>query len=389
MARALPLLTPMRGFAAIIVAFYHARLVLFPQWKGSIADHSAFLENGYIWVDLFFMLSGFVMMHVYRKQLGHGLSWRGFVWLRFTRIYPLFFVSFLALFLWESFKSSHGLGFYGGPLMDAWGVTGMTAFQGPFNRSDAIVDNLLLIQAVSTHSLSWNIASWSLSVEWLVYLLFPLSLPALLKPAKSTMWIPVLIFVLYYSIIDLTGTLDLTAGINAFMRGLCGFVLGCWLYQIRLSTPLKKAIDNDISLAIVCTIPLVILHTPLTQSSILFTLLSFALVVLIGAHQTPRRTIVFSVLDNRATRYLGDISYSIYLWHVVIVLAGVELSHYLFPETVAAWFSRTDTLSGVLGASVFIAMTLIISALSYHSIERPALKLLRRLKQTSLRSVSQ
>lgn len=65
MNQSLPLLTPLRGIAALMVVLFHARLLLFPQWMESIAGHTQLIENGYLWVDLFFILSGLVLAHVY------------------------------------------------------------------------------------------------------------------------------------------------------------------------------------------------------------------------------------------------------------------------------------------------------------------------------------
>ncbi|ALP42056.1 acyltransferase [Aeromonas schubertii] len=63
------LLGPLRGFAACMVVLFHARLLLFPQWKESIAGATQLIENGYLWVDLFFILSGLVMAHVYARTM--------------------------------------------------------------------------------------------------------------------------------------------------------------------------------------------------------------------------------------------------------------------------------------------------------------------------------
>lgn len=133
MRQELPMLTSIRGFAALIVSYFHARLVLFPQWKAGIAESTQFLEVGFIWVDLFFILSGYVMMHVYRESFQSEVTfakWRGFMWLRFSRIYPLFLTTLLVLVLWESYKYLNAMYFYGGPLLGSWGMNGAPALKG-------------------------------------------------------------------------------------------------------------------------------------------------------------------------------------------------------------------------------------------------------------------
>lgn len=91
MNQSLPLLTPLRDIAALMVVLFHARLLLFPQWMESIAGHTQLIENGYLWVDLFFILSGLVLAHVYGEAFTrspHTVSYGRFLWLRLTRCIP-------------------------------------------------------------------------------------------------------------------------------------------------------------------------------------------------------------------------------------------------------------------------------------------------------------
>ncbi len=118
MNQSLPLLTPLRGIAALMVVLFHARLLLFPQWMESIAGHTQLIENGYLWVDLFFILSGLVLAHVYGETFARTprtIGYGRFLWLRLTRVYPLYLVTLLLLVGWELYKAHHGIGFYAGP----------------------------------------------------------------------------------------------------------------------------------------------------------------------------------------------------------------------------------------------------------------------------------
>jgi peptidoglycan/LPS O-acetylase OafA/YrhL len=180
MNQSLPLLTPLRGIAALMVVLFHARLLLFPQWMESIAGHTQLIENGYLWVDLFFILSDVVLAHVYgetftgpSRRIGYGC----FLWLRLTRVYPLYLLTLLLLVGWELYKAQHGVGFYAGPLFKMWEWEGMPPFGSPFTPAEALPSAFLLLQVVTDHGLTWNFAAWSLSVEWISYLLFPLLIP--------------------------------------------------------------------------------------------------------------------------------------------------------------------------------------------------------------------
>ena len=188
MKSAIPILTPLRGIAALSVVFFHARLILFPQWMTPLTEYTHFVENGYLWVDLFFILSGFVMMYVYQSTFDQGVTsskWKHFMWLRLSRIYPLFFITLTILILWETYKASNGIGFYGGALFEKWGMSGIPAFEGPFNRTESILANVMMLHGLIVKDLSWNISSWSLSVEWLSYMVCPFLLPLLLMKKIS------------------------------------------------------------------------------------------------------------------------------------------------------------------------------------------------------------
>ena len=85
-------LTPLRGLAALLVATFHYTLEM------ELEPYTFFLSNGYLWVDFFFVLSGFIMMHVYVDEFGKGVrpsGYRSFIVARLARIYPVHFVILL------------------------------------------------------------------------------------------------------------------------------------------------------------------------------------------------------------------------------------------------------------------------------------------------------
>ena len=83
--RGYPALDGLRGLAAIIVVYYHVTGVA-TGFRGGIFSH------GYLAVDLFFALSGFVLFHAYDDRFRQGLSVGAFLWLRLIRLYPLYAV---------------------------------------------------------------------------------------------------------------------------------------------------------------------------------------------------------------------------------------------------------------------------------------------------------
>ena len=71
----------LRGMAALAVVAYHWSL-----------RHALYLENGFLAVDFFFVLSGFVIAHSYEKRIKHGLKLKEFFLIRIIRFYPLYFL---------------------------------------------------------------------------------------------------------------------------------------------------------------------------------------------------------------------------------------------------------------------------------------------------------
>lgn len=87
-------LDAMRGAAALAVLFYHLRN-LKPGGVGTIGHGSAIFASGYLAVDLFFVMSGFVIAHAYGERLGPALSPGRFLVLRFIRLQPVMAIGVL------------------------------------------------------------------------------------------------------------------------------------------------------------------------------------------------------------------------------------------------------------------------------------------------------
>ena len=76
----------MRGIAARAVLFHH-----FPPIR-----HSALFHNGLLAVDMFFLLSGFVIAHAYDERLAAGLGMRAFMLARYIRLWPIMTLGVMA-----------------------------------------------------------------------------------------------------------------------------------------------------------------------------------------------------------------------------------------------------------------------------------------------------
>src|SRR5215469_3083778 len=143
----IPCLDGLRGLAALAVMLFHFNIFFLPQAR------LPFVGRGYLAVDLFFLLSGFVMAHVYGSLLAS--NWRvhalQFARARFARLYPLFAVTTLAMAIIFTLSQM--------PLK-------IVSFSG---RSLALQPFLLQEWA---SSLSWDYPSWSISTEAEAYVSF-------------------------------------------------------------------------------------------------------------------------------------------------------------------------------------------------------------------------
>jgi hypothetical protein len=148
-----------RGICALLVAIYHFN-------GNSHLYDSPFVRHAWLFVDFFFVLSGFVITHAYGSMLESGRDIGPFMLRRFGRLWPLH-VTVLAAFI-------------GLELMKllAAAALGVGADNPPFASRggfsiESIPTNILLIHALGMHqSLTWNSPSWSISTELWTYLVF-------------------------------------------------------------------------------------------------------------------------------------------------------------------------------------------------------------------------
>jgi peptidoglycan/LPS O-acetylase OafA/YrhL len=149
-----------RGLCALFVVIYHLHI------SNSIAE-IAFFRGSSIFVEFFFVLSGFVLAHGYAFRT--NLSFGAFLGARFFRLYPLHLFMLLVFILLELGKWS-ALKFFGIAFNNI-------AFSNDY-ALESILPNLLLLHAWTpyTNPLSFNTPSWSISIEFYTYLLLYLSL---------------------------------------------------------------------------------------------------------------------------------------------------------------------------------------------------------------------
>ena len=339
-------LDSLRGIAALGVAAYHI------HGGGPLFD-SALVRSGWLWVDFFFVLSGFVIAASYGERLVSGFAVRRFMLLRLGRIYPLH-IAVLALYLCIEL-----LRLIFQP--DGWSAN--PPFAGR-RSAELLLASTLLIQTFLATPSAWNPQSWSIAVEVWLYLAAAL----LWRSLGGRAWIVALVAAVAAGFLILTQvTLPvLTWGV---LRGIAGFGLGiaCWHWRGRLP---GGTLTELLCLAAIATVFLLPLVEPAPLAD-----LAFAATVLVFAREQGA---ISRVLLQRWALLLGTLSYSLYMVHVFVIARGMDALRWLglgemtlvdgvpYKQIVAApW------LADVLGVGL-IAACVPVAWLTWHFIEWPA-----------------
>ncbi|PZU09593.1 acyltransferase [Sphingomonas sp.] len=341
----------LRGVASIGVALiFHLRYL-----SGDLSiDHPELMPLGWflpieriyrhgdMLVELFFVLSGFIFHHIYRQDDGPTrASAADFASARFARLYPLMALSTvlagLAVYL--------GIGLTGHAYED-WG-------HAPADW----IRNLLGLQFLRVEPASLNAPTWSVSVELICYAAF-----YVLARQRSPLFYAGSAMLLLCGLYSLAWVLG--PKLPWFIaRGVLGFFTGVLLYGVKewfARLPLVALAALLIAAGTLVWID----PWPLSRfaSNALMTVMIWPLVLLVALRAPVARW-----LDNRVMMLLGDLSYSIYLLHMPIILAILALhANQPFSPQQIAW----------LWPPLVIA-TLLLAWLSLHYIEMPLRRRLR------------
>jgi len=174
-----------------------------------------------------------------------------------------------------------------------------------------------MLQGLKASALSWNYPSWSISIECMAYLFFPLALTFLWRaprPAKIIM-AGILVAILIY-LRQFTGdNFNQWDGIGAFVRCLPEFVIGILLYDLYASGACERWLASDFAAAAVWAVALALLETGFSD---FFEVLIFPLLLLVSV---ANRGFVTRAINIRPLVWLGEISYSLYLVHGFVQFA--------------------------------------------------------------------
>lgn len=365
-----------RGICALLVALHHVEIHGWLYWQPLV-------RNSWLFVDFFFVLSGFVIAHSYGDKLGTGERIKDFILRRLGRLWPLHLVMLAAMIALEL---AHLVLQHTHPI--AGEHTAFAADRSPF----AIFTNLLLVQAFGMHdSETWNGPAWSISCEFYTYLVFA---------AVCFFTVNRKLRIVFSGLFALLGLLVLARfsdyGMRetfhwAIFRCFFGFFAGVLAYEAWRAGAWRwfagKTPVEIVTLAIIgffiTVVPghfaLEYLATPL-----------FALAVLVFANESGD---VSRLLATAPAAALGRWSYSIYLVHTFVIASLFSALHVLEMKLHAQWLVHLpdgraiidmgSTLSNDMMMLAFVLSAVALSAVTYRFVELPGQALFARLRTPS------
>lgn len=359
-------LTPLRGIAAIWVICFHYAVVYFafrPE------QFSWVFNKGYLAVDIFFMLSGFVLSHVYWRTFsseaaGQSNSYWRFIGARIARLYPLHLFNlmlFVVVTLVFSVYHYSSVGKF--DTIPTYGARSWTA----------LLANLAMLQGLKARELAWNFPAWSISVEFMAYFLFPLALPfvaqasGLRKLLLAGLGLSALGLFAYLS----GGNFNQWDGPITLLRCLPEFIFGALLYAGYRQSLWPDWFKRDHAITAILLGVLVSLHFGLSD---LMIVAGFPAVILSAVMNAGR---VAPILNAAPLVWLGNISYSLYLAHGFVQFATTRLleSRGVHDPAKLSLANAAWLLLAMLGA------TLLIATFTYRNVEIAGRSRLRKLFQ--------
>lgn len=348
-------LDALRGLAALTVVFWHWQHFFYrgtvpgPYVRSQFPFYGVlapFYAKGWLAVDLFFALSGFVFFWLYGERIRGGLvSAREFFALRFSRLYPLHLVTLIAVACGQAaFRRAYG-----------------DYLVYPVNDRYHFALNLLLASSWGLErGYSFNGPAWSVSVEMFLYAAF-FVLCRLMSPR--------LVVLLGLSAIGHVAVEPLHGSLGS---GIGSFFLGGSAHQIYDHLAKSGALRIAVRALVPATIAgwLFLAFTfqrggnvywPATLVVFPATILTLASLERLGIARVARLAV------------LGDVSYSLYLLHFPLQLAVIAASRH--------WGVPDDFFYTPGSMLVFFAVLWALAWASFHGFEMPARKWLRRVQR--------
>jgi len=353
-----------RGALALLIAVYHT------IWLTHI-NTSEFFNNGQVLVDLFFVFSGFLMFLLYSGKLNTSRQGFDFIKRRIARIYPLHFFMLMLFVAFQAMRVvSHKIGL---SVVEPGEIMPFTP-QAPETLASFLA-NLTLTQSLGLFdSLSYNPPAWTVSVEFYTYFVF-LGMMAFFPPKTRLHFgiIAILIGTLYFRLSQLKPNMDFHYDYG-FWRCLAGFyagVLSAWIYR-----GFKRKIDtvkSRMPFHILEVFTLVVIYLFIVNFTGRLQFMFAPLAVLFVITFAIGRGGISDFMSRKTMLYLGKISYSIYLVHVLISIGFSVVAERILPGVFGANWNASG-YGGDLLLLPYLGVVIFVSHFTYKYVERPGQK---------------
>jgi peptidoglycan/LPS O-acetylase OafA/YrhL len=328
-------LDALRGLAALSVLLLHYKW-LAPAGARPFENSLAWVyEYGRFAVPLFYMLSGYIFFAAYAAPLGEGrIDGRTFFWLRASRLYPLQLLTLVTVAALQ---------------MLALRATG-AYFVHAHNDLRHFLLNLAFLQfGWFDPIMSFNGPSWSLSIEaglYVAFFVFARRYGAALRPR-------LIIGAVCLALSVARSLLPLTGPLNAFFaEGLGCFFLGGCLQTIEGLSDRRKLTLGLATLAVGAALA----YASDGMRETMPILFAGLVLTVLGSKAMSRAA------SWPALAWLGEISYSTYLWHMPVQIVLI-----IFSAKVAQ-----IPFSSPWALALYFALVFVVSTLSYRYFEVPA-----------------
>jgi len=348
-----------RGLSACFVILYHFN-------AASHFSGGSLLRHAYLFVDFFFVLSGFVIFESYYRRILSGFPVERFMMLRLGRLYPLHLLTLAALMVYLSIRAY---------LAPADGTMPPPALIGIVDNP-SVVSHLTFLNAMGLQeNLSWNLPAWSIGAEFYTYIAFALII-LLFRELTASVALVVIFGALMVLLLSDHSTINISYDLG-FVRCLYGFGIGAFLSLMRPDAgffsrrPRRYATEAEIAaVALVFVFVCTAGSATLSFAAPVY----FAVIVAVFAEERGR---ISQWLSRRPLVWLGERSYSIYMLQFLCVVVTMDvlwaIDRLSGTSIHAALTGRapTDLWMGDLATIGIIALIVGVSALTFRFIERP------------------
>jgi peptidoglycan/LPS O-acetylase OafA/YrhL len=357
-----------RGLLAIMIAIYHT------IWLSHI-QNTALFSNGPVLVDMFFVFSGFLMFTLYDGKISTGAHAKSFMKRRIARIYPLhFFMLMVAVVYAFARIIAHFVG------LATYTEGEILPFQA--GASDTIwsfLSNLTLTHSMGLHdSLSYNMPSWTVSVEFFAYFVF-IGMMIFMRPKKLWHFIVLAVFIgVNYTVLSrLKPDMDFTYDLG-FWRCLGGFftgVIAAYGYRcLKPSVDKLQQVSAPRPFLVGATLFEMVVLSIMTGFVIFFPgkaqffIAPVALIFVLGFSFDIG--MISRIMSTKPMRYIAKISYSIYMVHVLIAIMFAIFAEKVLPILFGPLWNDTF-FPGDLLLLPYLTIVLVCAHFTFKYIEMP------------------